>query len=107
MILIINPLQLVNGYQWQFRTSCNITSMIRLQNGNLVIDNIFRENTAYTYDVTDYLSAQILISENNKNGLLASQPAPGFSTTFNRLLISDATISKTKLQLVLYYLSIQ
>ena len=77
------------------------------QNGNLVIDNIFRENTAYTYDVTDYLSAQILISENNKNGLLASQPAPGFSTTFNRLLISDATISKTKLQLVLYYLSIQ
>ena len=77
------------------------------QNGNLVIDNIFGENTAYTYDLTDYLSTQILVSVNNQNGLLASQPAPAFSTTFNRLLVSDATTSKTKLQLVLYYLSIQ
>ena len=77
------------------------------QNGNLIIDNIFRENTAYNYDVTDYLSALVRVSVNNQDGLLASQPAPAFSTTFNRLLIGNANTGKSKLQLVLYYLSIQ
>ncbi len=75
------------------------------QNGNLVIDPLYGQNTAYTYDVTAYLQQQITIGYSNQNGLLLAPPSPASITTFNRLIIGDP-INNAAVQLKLYYVSI-
>jgi hypothetical protein len=77
------------------------------QTGNLVLDPIYQENTAYTYDVTAYLQQQIqLTANNNGNGLLLTAPSPATISTFNRLVIGDKQNPKGSIQLKLYYVSV-
>ncbi len=77
------------------------------QTGSLQIDEIYGENTYYTYDVTDYLKSVIAVSTNNEYGLIVSPPTPQFETTFNRILIGDNKNAGAKTQLSLYYLAVQ
>lgn len=76
------------------------------QYGNLTIDYLYGQNTAYTFDVTDYITAQIAIKTNNSNGLLLSPPANANVTRLNRLVVGDKQSEIPGVQLKLYYLTV-
>ncbi|MEO5684839.1 MAG: DUF4270 family protein [Chitinophagaceae bacterium] len=76
------------------------------ETGNLSIDAIYGSGTNYSYDVTSYLQQEITIAAINKNGLLL---LPGTDTRFsalNRLVIGDGQNAKNKIQLNVYYISV-
>lgn len=77
-----------------------------VQTGSLYIDDLYGVDTRYTYDLTTYLQAQIAISETNKNGLLLHLPSSEF-TTFNRLLLGSQQQKTDRIQLLIYYISVQ
>ncbi len=92
----------------------NLTMVINgsaiTQTGSLVIDESSNNGTDYRYDVTAYLQNQLSAKSDiarNNNGLLLLPPAPKYTTTFNRLIMNDATLIQNQLQLVIYYLAIQ
>ena len=76
------------------------------QTGNLVVDQLYNENTTYTYDVTSYLQQLILVSSSNQNGLLLVPPNPTSISTLNRVIIGDQKNTNGAIQLKLYYVSI-
>lgn len=76
-----------------------------VQYGNLYIDNLYGAQTAYTYDVTNYLLAQLANTETNQNGLLVLPP--NATAIFNRLLIANTANSTNKTQLKIYYASVK
>ena len=81
------------------------TGAASVQYGHLIIDNLYGTETAYTYDVTNYLQAQIAITDGNLDGLLVSPPNP--TATFNRILITNAANAKYKTQVKIYYASVK
>ena len=87
-------------------SSLATTANSAAQNGNLFIDAIYGTNTNYTYDVTSYLQQQIAIDLTNKNGLLLMPPAASRYTSLARLVIPDTKGIKSRLQLKVYYVSI-
>ena len=78
---------------------------ISSETGNLVTDYLQREATAYTFDVTGYLTGQLSIATENKNGLLLNVPTG--TKVFDRALIRDGSPVQGKSYLKLYYLSIK
>ena len=76
------------------------------QAGNLVIDQLYNENTSYDYDVTSYLQQQILVSSANQNGLLLVPPSTAWISTLNRAVIGDQKNVQGSIQLKLYYVSV-
>jgi hypothetical protein len=76
------------------------------QTGDLFIDAIYGVNTSYTFDVTAYLQQQIGIDLFNKNGLLLLTQSATRYSSLNRLVIADKKGTKSRLQLKLYYVSI-
>jgi hypothetical protein len=77
------------------------------QTGNLVIDDLYGSNTAYTYDVTSYLRGLVTDATINNNGLLLIPPSPALETQFNRLVVGDGSNSEAKTQLFIWYASVQ
>ncbi len=77
-----------------------------IQTGNLVVDYLYGTGTQYSYDVTSYLQNEITNSAVNKDGLLLLPPADKRFTQLNRLVIGDGQNAKNKLQLNLYYISV-
>ena len=86
-------------------TGASSTGASAVQYGHLIIDNLYGTETAYTYDVTNYLQAQIAIADANLDGLLVSPPNP--AATFNRILITNAANTKYKTQVKIYYASVK
>ncbi len=86
-------------------TGASSTGASAVQYGQLIIDNLYGTETAYTYDITNYLQAQIAIADDNANGLLVSPPNP--TATFNRILITNAADAKYKTQVKIYYASVK
>lgn len=76
-----------------------------VQYGNLFIDNLYGAQTAYTYDLTGYLQAQIGITTTNKNGLLVLPPNQ--AGIFNRILIANGNTTNYKSQVNIYYASVK
>jgi len=76
------------------------------QTGNLVLDNLYNQNTQYTYDVTSYLQQQLAITYTNQNGLLLIPPAPTRIASFNRAIFGDKTNKQGAIQLKLFYVSV-
>lgn len=76
-----------------------------VQYGNLYIDNLYGANTAYTYDITAYLQAQLPNTEVNKNGLLVLPSTANI--VFNRLLIANTANGNNKTQVKIYYASVK
>lgn len=77
--------------------------------GNFKIDYIYNVNTAYTYDVTSLIKAQIADGIGNANhyGVMVSIPAPLDNTTFNRVIFpaKNNPNQSTKVVLKIYYAS--
>ena len=76
------------------------------ETGNLILDQLYNENTSYTYDVTSYLQQQILVGSSNQNGLLLIPPTPASISTLNRVIIGDQKNTEGAIQLKLYYVSV-
>ncbi|MEP6749553.1 MAG: DUF4270 family protein [Bacteroidota bacterium] len=76
------------------------------ETGNLLLDGVYGINTSYTYDVTGYLQQEIANSSVNKDGLLLLPPGGLRFSSMNRLVIGDAQNGKNKLQLNVYYISV-
>ena len=120
--LIIRPLQ--NSYQGNYHLPSRLRLSVTDQNnylgsdltvssgssnvvqyGNLFIDNLYGTQTAYTYDITNYLQAQMATTGTNQNGLLILPN--GQAATFNRILIADGTNTNNKTEVKIYYASIK
>ncbi len=77
-----------------------------VETGNLFIDGVYGTNTTYTYDVTGYLQQEITNSAINKDGLLLIPPSPNRFSAMNRVVVGDALNKKNKIQLNVYYISV-
>jgi hypothetical protein len=75
--------------------------------GNLSVDYLYGQNTQYTFDITNYINAQLAISQNNANGLVISPPQPLFVTRFNRVVLGNANVLNGNSQLIVYYITVQ
>lgn len=76
------------------------------ETGNLSVDGVYGISTSYSYDVTSYLQQEITVAAINKNGLLLIPPSDTRFSTLNRLVVGDAQNVKNKLQLNVYYISV-
>jgi Domain of unknown function (DUF4270) len=80
-----------------------------LQNGNLVQSTLQPSATAYTYDITTFIKAQLLnIGPTvNQFGIMLNVPSPNTYTGFQRLVIPDQTYPvNQRITLSLYYISL-
>ncbi|GEP96410.1 DUF4270 family protein [Chitinophaga cymbidii] len=74
------------------------------QYGNMQVDFLNPENTAYVYDVTEYCRALSDMNTYTYRGLLFIPNNGDYYTTFNRLVIGDGENTKYRAQLKVYYL---
>ena len=81
------------------------TGAYDVQYGSLYIDQLYGTETAYSYDVTTYLQAEIAKTDNNKNGILVLPPSP--TQTFNRIMIGDKNSAESKTQVKIYYATVK
>ncbi len=78
------------------------------QTGNLFVDDLFGQNTNYSYDVTDYIKSLIADASINKNGLMILPGASqAYGSQFSRLKIGDKNNINGKLELQLFYITVQ
>ena len=78
------------------------------QTGNLFVDDLFGQNTNYSYDVTDYIKSLIADASINKNGLMILPGASQvYANQFSRLKIGDKNNINGKLELQLFYITVQ
>jgi hypothetical protein len=80
-----------------------------VQGGNLVVDFLNPLNMVYTYDVTNFVKAQITNTDPTAklNGLMLSIPSPAGSSSFARAVLADATYPvNQRVTLSVYYISL-
>ncbi len=81
------------------------------QYGNLFIDYLNGLNTAYSYDLTEYIKNQLTLNAGfypgNHYGLLLSPPSNDFETTFNRVLIGNDKNILGKIVLQVFYAAVK
>lgn len=79
------------------------------QTGNMVVNYAIPQNTAYTYDVTNFIKAQILnvaVGATDR-GLMLTVPSPNNVSSFARAILADGNAPTTqKVTLTIYYLSL-
>jgi hypothetical protein len=77
-------------------------------NGNLYIDNMYGQTTNYSYDVTDYIKSLLADATINKNGLLLIPGGDGaFNNQFSRIKFGDKNNINGKIELQLFYITVQ
>lgn len=86
--------------------SSTTTGSAGTETGNLFIDGLYGINTTYSYDVTAYLTQELANAAFNKDGLLLLPPVATRYSAMNRVVVGDAFNAKNKLQLNVYYISV-
>jgi hypothetical protein len=79
------------------------------QNGNLTLDYFHPLNSAYTYDVTSFVKAQVVNPSPAavQTGIMLSVPAPANVAAFNRLIVADQSYPvDQRVTLNVYYISL-
>ncbi|UYQ93855.1 DUF4270 domain-containing protein [Chitinophaga horti] len=74
------------------------------QYGDLSIDHLYNENTAYTYDLTSYCTSELTTDNITTRGLLMLPTYGDYLTKPERLVIGDKLNSKNKMTFKIYYL---
>lgn len=77
------------------------------ETGNLFYDDLYGENTSYTFNITNFIKNQ---SDNfgENNSALLLLPLPNiFNTTLERVVLNDGTKKQNPLKLEIYYAVIQ
>ena len=80
-----------------------------LQTGSLVLDYFHPLNTAYAYDVTNFVKQQITNTSTNgiQPGLILTVAPPAGTTSFTRAVLADATYPVSqRVTLSVYYISL-
>ncbi|MFP5041576.1 DUF4270 family protein [Parasediminibacterium sp. JCM 36343] len=81
------------------------------QEGNLYIDQTLGDNTAYTYDMSNFVKALIKTNFDNTTigvtGLLLVPPLPALQTQFSRLIIGSKYHPVSKTILEIYYVTVK
>lgn len=77
------------------------------QTGSLVVDYLYGKGTYYTYDVTSYMNEVIATDGFTQNGLLVLPPSPDAETTLNKVVIANQNNPEQKMQLQIYYVTVQ
>ncbi|NML41608.1 DUF4270 domain-containing protein [Chitinophaga sp. G-6-1-13] len=72
--------------------------------GNLTVDNLYNENTYYSYDITNYCNTQLTADNNGARGLFLTTPGGAGRNSFDRLVINDQQAPKKKIKVQVYYL---
>ncbi|MET7000800.1 DUF4270 family protein [Chitinophaga defluvii] len=75
------------------------------QYGNLVIDNMLHEKTAYTYDITRYCINEINSTNYTTRGLVLIPSAYDARTRLDRTIIGDQKNKTNRIKIQVYYLS--
>lgn len=78
-----------------------------VENGNLVVDDLYGENTIYSYDISGYLREVIADGTINANGLLLIPTASYFDTRFQRVVIGNRNNTNGKMELQIIYAAVQ
>ncbi|MBS1511233.1 MAG: DUF4270 family protein [Bacteroidetes bacterium] len=76
-----------------------------LQNGNLVIDNLYNENTYYSYDITNFINNTIAEGQSSTAALMLSETIGDTEGGIQRLIVNDQN-SNHSIQLKLYVLGL-
>lgn len=117
--LVVEPIAgTYNDYQLPYRlTLCaaNNKNMITdtlpdpvtgyTQYGNLVIDNMLHEKTAYTYDITRYCINEINSTNYTTRGLVLMPSSYDARTRLDRTIIGDQKNKTNRVKIKVYYLS--
>jgi len=70
---------------------------------SLIVDNLYNEDTRYTFDITNFITTELSDSYfNSDHGILIGLKLSDFASTFGRLLIED---KNPAIKLRLYYLT--
>ena len=80
-----------------------------IQYGNLAVDYLNRLNTFYTYDVTNFVKAQITNTSTTAKdaGIIVSAPSPASVNSFSRMVLADSTYPvNQRATLSVYYISL-
>ncbi|SJZ50568.1 protein of unknown function [Chitinophaga eiseniae] len=72
--------------------------------GSLAVDNMYNENTYYTYDITNYCNTQLTADATALRGLLLTTPGGSGRNSLDRLVINDQQVPKKKIKIQVYYL---
>lgn len=81
------------------------TSSSSLQNGDLVTDPLYGENTYYSYDITQFINTKISEGQFSESALLLYSSLGSFDSGLQRLVINDQTKNRS-VQLKLYVLGL-
>lgn len=76
-----------------------------LQTGDLVIDQLYGENTYYSYDITQFINTKIAEGQFSKSSLLLYNSLSDLEAGIQRLIIDDQTKNRS-IQLKLYVLGL-
>jgi hypothetical protein len=102
-LAITTTLNQIGSDIFVYNSSGSVETLI----GDLTVDELYGENTSYTYDITSYLRAVITDATVNENGLLLLPPSTNYLSQFNRVVIGDRNNKLGKTELNIVYATVQ
>lgn len=79
------------------------TTTASLLTGDLVIDNLYGENTYYSYDITTFINNKITTGQFSKTAIMLTSSLSSFDAGVERLIVNDQT-QKNSIQFKMYVL---
>jgi hypothetical protein len=76
-----------------------------IQTGTLVIDNMFQEETSYSYDITDFISTKLNAESDDIPALLLQITPDDMFKTTDRLVLGSQSNPDSKVKLKIYYMN--
>jgi hypothetical protein len=76
------------------------------QTGNLVIDELYQEDTKYTFDITPFLSSRLSLETDMIPAMLLSVSSDDFYKRTRRAIIGSQNNEVNKVKLKVYYMNI-
>ncbi len=73
--------------------------------GNLVIDDVYQEETSYTFDITSFIQTKITEATDDIPALLITVTPNDIYRTADRLILGSQTNSDSKVKLKVYYMN--
>jgi hypothetical protein len=77
------------------------------QNGDLVIDELYQEETRYTFDITNFLISKLYETTEDVPALLVAPAGRNLYATIDRLLLGNQQNSRNNVKLKVYYMNVE
>jgi hypothetical protein len=76
-----------------------------VQQGTLVVDEVFQEETSYTFNITDFISSKLTEESDDIPALLLSISTDELYKTADRLVLGSQLNRNNKIKLKIYYMN--